>query len=218
MLLGFEDDKVIESDTTQGECGHVPAHKKHSNKVMFASGPINVLRISKNDSLQITQDTSLNSSWTWHLSRVDLAKFSTPEEKVDYLIKNKAVAVRLVPTRNTSFQHLRDAYIRAVQGRITLARQAGTFNVSSEEEDAIQDAVQDLKATFPQKTLQKRVPFYLVLSAPESGTGKRTLSIPTLDGTVGNTWVGVELMRAYFQGDGPSPKMKQSVMEGVQKL
>ncbi|KAG8959669.1 hypothetical protein FRC03_007645 [Tulasnella sp. 419] len=150
------------------------------------------------------------------LDGVNLSELSTPEEKIDHLIKTRTVAVRLVPTRNTSFQHLRDAYVRSLQNRLMLSKKREGA-LSEAEEEAIYPFIQQLKAAFPTTTLQKHTPIYLIVSAPSTGAQRR-LSIPTLNGKIDYTWVGVELMRGYFEGEGPSPKMKKSVMEGVSNL
>ncbi|KAG8911300.1 hypothetical protein FRC00_006740 [Tulasnella sp. 408] len=87
-----------------------------------------------------------------------------------------------------------------------------------EQEDAVQDSLQALKSTFPPSSLPKKVPFYMVLPAPSTSPVTRLLSIPTLNGKIENTWVAEELFRNYFAGDGPSPKLKQSVMESLEQM
>ncbi|KAG9014027.1 hypothetical protein FRB94_000224 [Tulasnella sp. JGI-2019a] len=135
------------------------------------------------------------------------------DRRIDWLIENRAVAIRLVPTRNTSFHHLRDAYVRSLHGRLRLA-QKGTLTDEAEAE--IETAVQAFKGFFTSANLIKNTPFYVLLASPDDKP--RAVVLPTLQGYLRHTWTGVELMRAYFQEAAPSPAMKKSVMEGVEKL
>ncbi|KAI9806328.1 MAG: hypothetical protein M1825_006443 [Sarcosagium campestre] len=54
-------------------------------------------------------------------------------------------AIRIVPTRNTDFQHLRDGWVRGITARAQAASRAGSPEF---EDDAFGAAVQDFKAIF----------------------------------------------------------------------
>ncbi|KIO34349.1 hypothetical protein M407DRAFT_36727, partial [Tulasnella calospora MUT 4182] len=144
---------------------------------------------------------------TRHLLGCNIQGLKTPEEKLEYLIRNKSVAVRIVAVRNTSFHHLRDAYIRTLNARLGVSKKENKDSLSAEQEDV--NSLQALKSTFPPSSLAKKVPFYMVLPAPSTTPVARLLSIPTLNGKIENTWVAEELFRNYFSGDGPSPKVRR---------
>ncbi|KAG8875883.1 hypothetical protein FRB97_004678 [Tulasnella sp. 331] len=149
------------------------------------------------------------------ISGVDFTNLSV-DQRIDWLIQNRAVAIRLVPTRNTSFHHLRDAYVRSLHGRLKLARTGSKDALTDAAEADIEDAVQKFKGFFTAADLPKKTPFYFLVAAPDAGA--RELVLPTLNGKLRHTWTGLELMRAYFQDAAPSPAMKESVFEGIQKL
>ncbi|KAG8879734.1 hypothetical protein FRB97_001480 [Tulasnella sp. 331] len=135
--------------------------------------------------------------------------------RVGWLIKNRTVAIRLAPTRYASFNHLRDGFVRALQGRLAGAGATPTPSLSVEDQISINDSIGKLKALVPSPNLQGRTPFYLV-SSPF--VEPRKMEIPPLDGEIRRAWVGVQFMQAYFKSGAPSAAMKQSVQEGVNKL
>ena len=123
------------------------------------------------------------------------------EDKVRYIVENTACVVRIVPTRSTSFTHLRDAFMRALQSRLS----AGIKDGSLTEEVAVEVAspMRKLKSLFPNSPLTKHTPLDIFLSAP---TPNRPRALVFRDlGSVENDWVATELVLNYFDGNGPSP-------------
>lgn len=135
----------------------------------------------------------------------------TPAEQIEHIVRNTTCALRIVPVRSTSHTHLRDGFIRAIQSRITLARNNG--HLTPEEEDALLQPVQTLKGLFPNVSLPKHQPLHAVLTAP-TPNGSRTLYFPEL-GRVENPWLADEFFMAYFAGNGISPAMKKSVEDAI---
>ncbi|KAG9018244.1 hypothetical protein FRB90_011750 [Tulasnella sp. 427] len=215
-ILGFEDDKVAESyDTTTEPSSGIEFPKI----ITFKSPqtlPLTLMAVGIR-TVSFLKIQVYAIAFYADLTKVDLKGLTSPEKKLEYLIKNKAVAVRIVAVRNTSFHHLRDAYIRALNVRLGVLRKSKDDVLTAEQEDAIQDSLQVLKSTFPPSSLAKKVPFYMVLSTP-AASETRFVSIPTLKGKIENAWVAEELFRNYFTGDGPSPKLKQSVLESLDQM
>ena len=112
----------------------------------------------------------------------------------------------LVPTRSTSFSHLRDGFMRAIQGRMTLFRKRGTL--SKEEELSIQSPLHKFKTMFPNTPLTKHTPLDILLAPPEPQQ-PRTLIIRDL-GSVQHDWLAKEFFLGYFEGDGISPPVRGS--------
>ncbi|OBZ79731.1 Mitochondrial import inner membrane translocase subunit tim21 [Grifola frondosa] len=54
-----------------------------------------------------------------------IPKSASPEEKIEHLVRNGACVLRIVPTRSTSYSHLRDGFVRAMQARMQLCRKQG---------------------------------------------------------------------------------------------
>ncbi|KAG8995493.1 hypothetical protein FRB90_000173 [Tulasnella sp. 427] len=215
-ILGFEDDKVAESYDTITE----PSSGIEFPKVITFKSPPTLPLILMGVGIRTVSFLKIQVyaiAFYADLTRVDFKNLTAPEEKLEYLIKNKAVAVRIVAVRNTSFHHLRDAYIRALNARLGVLRKSDKDALTAEKEDAIQDSLQVLKSTFPPSSLAKKVPFYMVVPTP-AASATRFLSIPTLKGKIENAWVAEELVRNYFTGDGPSPKLKQSVLESLDQM
>ncbi|KAK2459688.1 hypothetical protein APHAL10511_008333 [Amanita phalloides] len=138
-----------------------------------------------------------------------IPKYMSPEEKAKYIIRNTTCAIRIVPTRTTSYSHLRDAFMRALQARIAKAKLEGTLT----EEEAINagSPMRKLKSLFPNASLAKHTPFDILLTGPVPGR-PRTLVFRDL-GVIESDWVAVELVSHYIEGDAPSPALKKSVLE-----
>ncbi|KAG8722757.1 hypothetical protein FRC08_010367 [Ceratobasidium sp. 394] len=134
------------------------------------------------------------------------------EERIETLLKTTSCALRIVPTRATSYSHLRDGFIKTIQGRQALARQAGSLE--TEQEEALHAPLQQFKGLFPTATFKKHKPMHIVLSSPK--TQPRQLRIPAL-GTVKDTWIATEFFRAYFQGT-ISPPLIKDVKQGVNSI
>lgn len=109
--------------------------------------------------------------------------------------------VAQVPTRNTSYTHLRDAFVRTLQTRQRLAHQAG--DLSLDEQLALQAPISQLKTVFPNAPLVKHTPLDIVLTPPDT---KRPRALIVQDlGAIQNEWVARELILSYFDGQGNSP-------------
>jgi hypothetical protein len=110
-------------------------------------------------------------------------------------------ALTVVPTRNTNYTHLRDAFVRTLQKRHWADHQAG--KLSSDEQLKLHAPIGQLKSAFPNAPLAKGTPLDIVLSPPVSNR-PRTLIIRDL-GAVQNEWVAQEFMLSFFDWQGNSP-------------
>lgn len=143
----------------------------------------------------------------------------TPDEKIREIVNTCACEIRigainfsyrigriywprvLVPTRNTSYSHLRDAFIRAITARLRDGRNNGD---TTEEEAALAASpIRKLKTLFPNTTLTKHSPLDIFLYPPTPGNA-RALTFRDL-GSIESDWVAREFVLHYFQGDGLSP-------------
>ncbi|TFY83747.1 hypothetical protein EWM64_g284 [Hericium alpestre] len=136
------------------------------------------------------------------------------DEKIEHIVDNTSCVMRIMPTRSTSYTHLRDAFIRSLQTRQKLGRERGTL--SPEEQLAVQSPISKLKTIFPNAPLAKHTPLDLLLTAPDPKQ-PRCLIVRDL-GVVPNDWVGRELMMAYFDGQGNSPALKKAVVEKLENF
>ncbi len=112
-----------------------------------------------------------------------------------------------VPTRSTSYTHLRDAFVRTLQTRQRLANQAG--DLSPDEQLALQAPISQLKTVFPNAPFVKDTPLDIVLTPPDPKR-PRALIIQDL-GAIQNEWVARELILSYFDGQGNSPAVSSSI-------
>ena len=106
-----------------------------------------------------------------------------------------------VPTRNTTYSHLRDGFVRALEKRQWIAQQAG--ELSSDEQLKLQAPIGQLRSAFPNIPMVKGTPLDLVLAPPDSKQ-PRTLIIWDL-GAIQNGWVAQELFLSFFDRQGNSP-------------
>ncbi|KAH8100455.1 chalcone-flavanone isomerase-domain-containing protein [Cristinia sonorae] len=143
-----------------------------------------------------------------------IPKSATPDEKIEHIVRNTTCALRIVPTRSTSYSHLRDGFMRALQARMVLSRQRG--QLTQEEEAEAQSPLRKLKSMFPNTALPKHTPLELILLAPEP-EHPRTLIVRDL-GALHNDWVAREFVMAYFEGDGISPPLKKSVTANLEQF
>ncbi|KAI0275117.1 chalcone-flavanone isomerase-domain-containing protein [Gloeopeniophorella convolvens] len=139
---------------------------------------------------------------------------ATPEEKVEYIVRNTACVLRIIPTRNTSYTHLRDAFVRTLQARQQSAHKVGSL--SPDEQLSLQAPIAQLKTVFPNAPFTKDTPLDIVLTPPDPKQ-PRALVIRDL-GAVQNEWVARELVLSYFEGQGNSPALKRAVLERVAQL
>lgn len=102
-------------------------------------------------------------------------------------------AIRIVPTRNTDFGHLRDGFTRALLARQKRAAQDG--KIKPEDEERIDASIQKFKSFFPSSSVPKGKELLLVKTAQNSLAVEfegKTL------GTLQDAWVATEMMVAYF--------------------
>ncbi|KIJ68676.1 hypothetical protein HYDPIDRAFT_53356, partial [Hydnomerulius pinastri MD-312] len=146
--------------------------------------------------------------------KLNIPVTATAEEKIDHIVRNTSCVIRIVPTRNTSYSHLRDGFMRALTARLQLAKSRGTL--TPETEFAIQAPLRKLKTIFPSTAVAKGYPLNVHLTAP-TGDPERPRNLVFLDlGAVNNDWVAEEFVLAYFEGQGISPPMKKAVVERLQ--
>ncbi|KAJ3750027.1 chalcone isomerase [Lentinula detonsa] len=146
--------------------------------------------------------------------RLKLEPSMTPDEKIQEIVKTCACEIRIVPTRNTSYSHLRDAFIRAITTRLRDGRKDGTTT----EEEAIEAAspIRKLKTLFPNTALTKHSPLDIFLYPPTPGQ-PRALTFRDL-GSIESDWVAREFVLHYFEGEGPSPALKEMVIKAIESL
>ncbi|KAI0034964.1 chalcone-flavanone isomerase-domain-containing protein [Vararia minispora EC-137] len=137
----------------------------------------------------------------------DIPKSATPEEKIKFIVDNTTCLLRIVPTRNTSYSHLRDAFIRTLNGRMQKNIQDKVMTI--EDATTEQSPITKLKSMFPNSKFAKYEPLEILVTPPDISQ-PRTLIVRDL-GTVSSTWVATTLFMSYFEGLGLSPPMKDAV-------
>ena len=110
-------------------------------------------------------------------------------------------ALIAVPTRNTTYTHLRDGFVRTLQTRQRVAHQVG--KLSPDEQLKLQAPIAQLKTAFPNAPFVKGTPLDIVLSPPDPKQ-PRALVIRDL-GVIQNDWVARELILSFFDGQGNNP-------------
>ncbi|KAI6013059.1 chalcone-flavanone isomerase-domain-containing protein [Pisolithus microcarpus] len=134
-----------------------------------------------------------------------------PEEKIDHIVRNTTCVIRIVPTRNTSYTHLRDGFVRALTARVQLEKSRGVL--TPETEFAIQSPLRKLKTLFPNAALTKGTPLDVLVTAP-TGDNKQPRRLVFRDlGSIESDWVAEQFVLAYFEGDGISPPLKKATVE-----
>ncbi|KAG1755008.1 chalcone-flavanone isomerase-domain-containing protein [Suillus paluster] len=141
---------------------------------------------------------------------------ATPDEKIEHIVRNTACVLRIVPTRSTSYSHLRDGFMRALTARMQLAHARAT--ITPAEEAAAQSPLRELKSLFPTTALSKGTALDVVLVAPSRSPSRPRSLIFRDMGSVENDWVAEEFVLAYFEGNGISPPLKKTVAERVRTL
>jgi hypothetical protein len=124
------------------------------------------------------------------------------EEKLAHVVKNCACVIRIVPTRTTSYSHLRDAFTRNLQQRLIQAKKKGLL--APEDEQEVQSPLRKLKSLFPTTSIEKHQPFDIFLPEPMPGK-PRSLVFRDL-GAVENNWVATEFIMSYVEGLSPALK------------
>ncbi|CEL52209.1 hypothetical protein RSOLAG1IB_00748 [Rhizoctonia solani AG-1 IB] len=141
-----------------------------------------------------------------------LRRCKTPEQCINLLIQTTSCALRIVPTRATSYTHLRDGFIKTIQARQALRRKDGSL--TTEQEEALHTPVQQFKGFFPTATMKKHQPLHVFLSSPE--VKPRGLRLYQL-GTVRDDWLATEFFLAYFHGT-ISPPLIEDVKRNVESV
>ncbi|ELU44507.1 Chalcone domain-containing protein [Rhizoctonia solani AG-1 IA] len=145
-----------------------------------------------------------------------LRQCKSPEECINLLIQKTSCALRIVPTRATSYTHLRDGFIRTIQARQALRRKDGSL--TTEQEEALHTPLQQFKGLFPTAAFKKHQPLHIVLSS--SATKPRELRLHQL-GTIQDDWLATEFFLAYFHGtiSPPSPwQLIEDVKQNVEAI
>lgn len=163
------------------------------------------------------------------------------EQSIKELLDSGTSAViRIVPVRNTDFNHLRDGFIRALQNRLKKAIKQSRLEQDSPLESQFQQAIQQIKESFPRGSVPKGSPLDLVV-LPTSGSARparaalnfeydgqvfgevRASNTPadakTDKGVDAGFTVARELVLAYFADEGEiSTPFRKSVQEGLKQL
>ncbi|KAF5384724.1 hypothetical protein D9757_006214 [Collybiopsis confluens] len=145
-----------------------------------------------------------------HNPNLRLEPNMTSDEKIRTIVDTCACEIRIVPTRNTSYTHLRDAWMRAMTSRLSDGRKKGTL--SEDQALEISSPIRKLKTLFPNSPLAKHCPLDIFLLPPIPGK-PRPLIFRDL-GAVESDWVGREFVLHYFDGDGVSPPLKKMINSG----
>ena len=147
---------------------------------------------------------------------------ATLEQHMGSLLDNGTAAViRIVPVRNTDFNHLRDGFIRALQARLKLALKSSHLESGSQAETSFTTAVEQVKQSFPRGSVPKGSPLDLVV-LPAKGSGATKLNFE-YDGQIfggveskSGFTVARELVLAYFADKGEiSAPLKKSVEQAL---
>jgi hypothetical protein len=117
-----------------------------------------------------------------------------------------------VPVRNTDFGHLRDGFTRTLLARAKDARKRG--ELSPEEDERITTAIQQLKAVFPAGSVPKNS----VLTLVRTPAGLAVEYEGRVAGTVADSWVADNLIKAYFAEAPISPPVSDTVQLNTVQL
>ncbi|CDW97647.1 hypothetical protein [Sporisorium scitamineum] len=164
----------------------------------------------------------------------DLTDENSLEQRMKTLLDQGTPAViRIVPVRNTDFNHLRDGFIRALQARLKLALKASRVEAGSSVEEQFTRGVQQIKESFPRGSVPKGSPLDVVV-VPQKG-GRASLNfeyggevfgqvrsgseeVKAGKGADEGFTVARELVLAYFAEQGEiSTPFKKSVEQGLQQ-
>lgn len=164
---------------------------------------------------------------------------SLEETMKSMLDEGSSVIIRIVPVRNTDFNHLRDGFIRALQGRLKKAIKQAQVQSNSPLESEFQRAIQEIKESFPRGSVPKGSPLDLVIlpAGETAAKTQRTSLVFEYDGKVfGEVKTGAvakgadeasagvdagftvarELVLAYFADQNEiSTPFKKSVQQGL---
>ncbi|KIJ45570.1 hypothetical protein M422DRAFT_227207 [Sphaerobolus stellatus SS14] len=148
-----------------------------------------------------------------------ISRDATFDEKIRNVVENSSCVLRIVPTRSTSYSHLRDGFMRSIQARMVLQKSRGLL--TEEQENRIASPLLKFKSLFPSTTLSKHTPLDILLPPTAKVDGKvsqeRGLMVRDL-GVISNTWLAEEFFLTYFEGKGISPPLKQTVEERLENI
>jgi len=139
---------------------------------------------------------------------------ASPEEKLEYIVRNTSCVLRIIPTRNTTYSHLRDGFVRKLQTRQRVAHQVG--ELSSEEQLTLQGPISQLRTALPNAPFAKGTSLDLMITPPDPKQ-PRALILRDL-GAVQSEWVARELIMSFFDGKGTSVALMRSVLDRVAQL
>lgn len=151
-----------------------------------------------------------------HISS-SISSGETLEAHMKRLLDSGAKAViRIVPVRNTDFNHLRDGFIRALQARLRKALKRG--EVDAESEKNFQEEIQAVKEAFPRGSVPKGKALDCVVVPKGNDSGLRFEYDGQVFGEAQGSGFSVarELVLAYFAEQGEiSAPFKKSVEEAL---
>jgi len=155
--------------------------------------------------------------WQNYTSDKLMRKPTSPEEvQGEQLMRNLMqypveLAMRIVPTRNTDFAHLRDGLYRAVIGRMKLNN-----DLKEEEATEITAALDTFKSFFPKASVKKGES--MVLLRTKEGHLAVEYEGKTL-GILKNQWISRELLLSYFADKNPiSERSKENIAQGFEQI
>ncbi|CAO1629190.1 unnamed protein product [Sympodiomycopsis kandeliae] len=112
------------------------------------------------------------------------------------LQQNIPMVLRITPVRNTDFHHLRDGFVRAIQGK-------SKDDPQGSDDDLIGIAIQTFKSSFPKSSLKKHIDLDVVLSDQSSIALESEKKIL---GSVNSKHLGRYLLQAYMSDKNPVSK------------
>ncbi|SPO23801.1 uncharacterized protein UTRI_03670_B [Ustilago trichophora] len=161
----------------------------------------------------------------------------TLEQNIKEMLDDATSAIiRIVPVRNTDFNHLRDGFIRALQNRLKKAIKNAQIPSDSPLEQQFQQAIGQIKESFPRGSVPKGSPLDLVILPTDAGkparmglnfeydgqifgqvqTGAAPAGVAGDNGVDAGFTVARELVLAYFADQGEiSTPFKKSVQDAL---
>ncbi|KAK7064512.1 p-loop containing nucleoside triphosphate hydrolase protein [Favolaschia claudopus] len=205
----FQSDYVVDADTG------IEFPRRVYVPGQFKSGPLELVGLGvRTVSFIGIQVYSIGFYADLTSPTLKLTPSMSSDEKIEHIIRNSAVLLRLIPTRSTSYTHLRDAFMRALNARLQEAQKSGTL--TQDDALAVAGPMRALKTLFPNTPLAKHASLDLYVPAPVLGQ-PRPLIVRDL-GSVVNNFVSTELVLHYFTGNSPSPKLKKSTVERLESV
>lgn len=140
--------------------------------------------------------------------------FQSEETMQTFLSSKTPCAIRIIPTRNTGFDHLRDGFVRAIQGRMKVLAKRG--DVGDAELDRVDASLVTFKSLFATRTANKGEELLLV-KLPSGGVAVEFEG--EVLGKVEDPLVARELFMAYFLEKGAnSEKVGSSRVVRIETL